>query len=270
MKRMNRTDCAIVVNTTPKYFYILETFFGLLRRYACGLAFPVYLATEAYDDPKLQILCGRYNVQILQLADHEADFLESRAAAIKALPPSIRYVLPVQEDFLLERPGPDMDALKEALEILDTDPQVLSLRLMPCPGSTTKECYKGVWNKLVDRDMIFSYQATIWRREVYRTYMAHLAQQGHEQHPDLSGAAWNRYCVNVNPAETHTGFFLLRSLYPTGVHLCYPRLGAFANAVYLCPFPYRPTAIVQGILQPWAIELATREGFVLAAGPSLR
>jgi hypothetical protein len=33
--------------------------------------------------------------------------------------------------------------------------------------------------------------------------------------------------------------------------------------VYLSPWPYRPTAIVQGRLEPWAAELGKREGVPL-------
>jgi hypothetical protein len=267
---MNRHDCAIVVNSCQKYFYLLDGFFGLLRRYAPGLQWPVYFATEKYEDFHVQRICKTYGVEILKLADEDSDFLESRCAAMKLLPAGIRYVLPLQEDFLLERPGPDMKALGEALSILDTERDVLSLRLMPCPGSSSKEVYQGKWLKLGNggNDMIFSYQATIWRRDVYTQYMQRLIQMGHEQYPELSGAAWNRYCIGVNPAETRPGFTLLRMLYPTGVHLCWERVGAFANAVYICPWPYRPTAVVQGVLQPFAEELLHREGF--KALPSLR
>ena len=258
---MNRRDCAIVVNSCEKYFFLLEGFFGLLRRYAIGLEWPVYFATEKYENFHVQRICKTYNVEILKLAEHEADFLESRHAAMKLLPPEIRYVLPLQEDFLLERPGPGMKALGEALSILDTERDVLSLRLMPSPGASSKEAYRGAWQKLSGDDSIFSYQATIWRREVYTEYMQRLIQMGHEMYPELTGATWNRYCIGVNPAETYPGVTMLRMMFPTGVHLCWTRMGAFANAVYLCPWPYRPTAIVQGVLQPWAEELLHREGF---------
>ena len=33
------------------------------------------------------------------------------------------------------------------------------------------------------------------------------------------------------------------------------------NAVYHSPFPYSPTAVVQGVLQSWAKDLLEREGF---------
>jgi hypothetical protein len=265
---MDRRDCAIVVNSCEKYAWILEPMFGLLRRYAPDLEWPVYFATEKYDDFQIQRICKTYNVQILKLAEEDADFLESRVAAVKMLPPEIKYVLPLQEDFLLERPGPNGAALKEALRLFDTDPDVLSMRLMPCPGPAGLTAWTGNWHRLMGGEMLFTYQATLWRREVYETYLRRIIHHGREQHPELKGRAWNQYCIGVNPAETYLGQSLLMAMYPQGVHLCWARAGFFANAVYLCPWPYRPTAIVKGILQPWAEELIHREGF--KTRPSLR
>jgi hypothetical protein len=267
---MERADCAIVVNTCPKYFYLLETHFALLRRYAPNLKWPVYLATEKPEEFQIQRLKHTYNLNIIPLQDKDADFFESRVAAMKALPQEVKYVLPIQEDFLLERPGPDGEALQNALEILDCDRDVLSLRLMPCPGSSAKEGYWGKWKKLVAGDMTFSYQATIWRREVYREYMERLIQQRVQMHPDLEKSKYNYYAVTVNPAETFPGLQLLSLMYPGGVHLCWPRVGAWANAVYNSPWPYRPTAVVKGRLEDWAQELAQREGFYMSEGPSSR
>jgi hypothetical protein len=256
--------CAVLVNTTPKFFYLLEAHFGLLRRYGEGLDWPVYLATECPTDPVVERVSKKYNVKILPLLEKDSDFLESRLVAVNMLPPEIKYVLPLQEDFLLERPGPDMKALNNALEILNVDESVKSIRLMPCPGSSAREGFWGVWKKLLPEDMKFSYQATIWRREVYSNYFARLIQQGRGLYPDFDKKMWNNYAIRVNPAETHPGFFLLKTLYPDGVHLCWPRKGAWANAVYACPWPYRPTAVVKGVLQPWAEELMVREGFTLS------
>jgi hypothetical protein len=267
---MDRTDCAIVVNTCPKYFYLLEIHFALMRRYGAGVKWPVYLATEKPDDFLIQRLKHTYNLNIIPLAEKDSDFFESRVAAMKALPQEVRYVLPLQDDFFLERPGANCDALKHALEILDTDREVLSLRLMPCPGSSATEGYWGDWKKLVATDMAFSYQATIWRREVYTNYMERLIQQRSLLHPDLDKKKYNWYAVTINPAETFPGLQLLSLLYPNGVHLCWPRSGAWANAVYDSPWPYRPTAVVHGRLEDWAQELAQREGFYLSVGPSPR
>jgi hypothetical protein len=262
---MDRTDCAIVINTCPKFFYILEGCIGLLKRYMGTLAWPLYLATEVPDDPVVQRLVHRFQIQLLKLDPKDADFLESRSAAVNLLPSTVKYVLPLQEDFLLERPGPDFKALENALEILDVDQNVKSIRLMPCPGSSAREGHWGVWKMLLPHDMTFSYQATIWRRELYTEFFESLVQQGRNMYPDLSGADWNYYAVRVNPAETAPGLFLMKALAPGGVHLCWPRAGSWPNAVYLCPWPYRPTAIVQGVLQPWAEELIRREGFVVHA-----
>lgn len=259
---MNRQDVAIVVNTCPKYFYLLDACFGLIRRYAENCKWPLYLATEKPEDETVKLVCKRHNVSILELEAKEADFLESRAAAILKLPPGFRYVLPLQEDFLLER-FVDEGALMNALEILDVDRQVQSIRLMPCPGSSAREGFWGEWRKLLPNDLLFSYQATLWRRELYQRYMDGLVQQGRCQNPDLSGADWNRYCISVNPAETHPGLYLLKNLHTDAVHLCWPRKASWANAVYWSPWPYRPTAVVQGVLQPWAEELIRREGFIL-------
>jgi hypothetical protein len=267
---MDRTDCAIVINTCPKYFYILETHFTMLRRYAPKLKWPVYLATESPNEFRISELAHAHNIHILPLDTRDADFFESRVAAIRALPSEIKYVLPIQDDFLLERPGPDGSALKNALEILDTDRDVLSIRLMPCPGSSAREPYWGVWNKLLPQDLQFSYQATIWRREIYMDYMMRLIQQRNEFYPYMDKTKYNQYAVTTNPAETYPGLQLLKLMYPTGVHLCWPRVGAWANAVYQCPWPYRPTAIVKGKLQDWAVELARREGCYLSDGPSMR
>jgi hypothetical protein len=260
---MDRTDCAILVNTCPKFFYLLEGYFGMLRRYAKDLKWPVYLATEYPKDYTIELVSRKYDIRIIELTDSQADFFGSRVVALKMLPPEIRYVLPLQDDFLLERPGPDYNALKNALEILDADKNVLSLRLMPCPGSSAREGYWGVWKKLLPEDLQFSYQATIWRREVFTHYFINLIVQAKSLYPDLSGAAWNNYCIRTNPAETHPGLYLLKSLFPNGIHLCWPRVGSFANAVYLCPWPYRPTAVVRGKLEGWAEELIRREGFRL-------
>lgn len=260
---MDRKDCAIVVNTCPKYFYILDAHFGLLRRYAPGLKWKVYLATELPTEPLIQSIKQKYDIIIIPLKDSEKDFLESRLAAIKALPAEIKYVLPIQDDFLLERPGMNGAEISHGLEILDVDKEVLSIRLMPSPASTAKEGFWGHWKRLMPNDMLFSFQATIWRREIYCEFLETLLKRERENHPGMVGDDWNSYLIKSNPTETHIGQSLLKELYPKGIHLCYPRVGPWANAVYISPYPYRPTAIVKGVLQHWAIELVKREGFTL-------
>jgi hypothetical protein len=265
---MNRTDVAIVVNTCPKYFYILDAHFGLLRRYGEACKWPIYLATEQPDEFAIQMIAKKYNVTILSLDKSHADFLESRIAAVDALPPSIQYILPLQEDFLLERPGIDVTALQEALGLFDSNHLIQSIRLMPCPSSSARGQFIGNWKQLQANDSYFSYQATLWRRSTYRDYLFRLVRRCQEEYPLLQPLTpeWNQFAVQTNPAETHIGLSLLDAMFPNAIHLCWSRKASWANAVYWSPWPYRPTAIVKGVLEPWAAELIRREGFV--ANPS--
>jgi hypothetical protein len=69
--------------------------------------------------------------------------------------------------------------------------------------------------------------------------------------------------LTLNFAEAAAGQQLLQKCLPNVMHLCWPRAGPWPNAVYLCPWPYRPTAVVRGSLEPFAKELFEREGIKL-------
>lgn len=259
---MDRT--AIVINTCPKYMYLLEAHFGLLRRYGEQCKWPVYLATELWKDDKLKSICNRYSINILPIEESDSDFFESRIAAMKGLPESIQYVLPLQDDFLLERPGVNIEELEKIISLFDNNSAIASVRLMPCPGASSNVKVWGKLQKLGPEDLLFSYQATIWRKEIYTSYLERLVTHCKEIFPETTKtrSTWNTFAITVNPAETMTGITLLKMMYPNVQHLCWPRKGTWANAVYDCPWPYRPTAVVHGVLQPWAIELIRREGFI--------
>jgi hypothetical protein len=64
---MDRTDVVILVNSTPKYYYILELFFGMLRRYAADLKWDIVLATEMPNHPECKLVEKKYGVKILQI-----------------------------------------------------------------------------------------------------------------------------------------------------------------------------------------------------------
>jgi hypothetical protein len=262
---MDRTDCAYLINTTPKYFYLLNLHITLLHRYAPSLAWPIYLATEAPE-----LLDPLPKVTVLTLPKNKAGFFESREAAFAMLPDTIKYVFPIQEDFLLE--GRPMEKeIAEALQILDTDLKVASLRLMPCPGpNALDKVYKGAlligsWKILdFDVEMVFTYQATLWRRAPYQTFMKSLLHKTEHLDERQKIVA----AIKVNIAEIAEGQLLLRNslsqgLLPEEMHLAFPRAYQHPNAVYLCPWPYRPTAVVRGNLEQWASELAQRESVVL-------
>ena len=243
---------AYLINTTPKYFYLLPLHIALLHRYAPTLGWPIYIATESPE-----LLPPLLDVNIIHLPLEKEGFLDSRSEAVKRLPPHIKYVFPMQEDFLLEG-RPIESAIKGGLEILDTYPKISSLRLMPCPGPKGGQFMDTAW-KVLDLNidsLVFTYQATIWRRGDYTDFIDALIRV-------IPPGSQNKLAIKVNIAEIMRGQEILCTLGKSEgkLHLAWPREGSHANAVYLCPWPYRPTAVVRGILESWAIDLAKREGF---------
>jgi hypothetical protein len=98
---------------------------------------PIYLATEEPEHPMCKLLEEKYNVKLLVLEKMYDSFLNSRKRALELLPESIKYVLPMQEDFLLER-YIDLETVKESIEILDSHKNIFCIRYMPCPGPNEK------------------------------------------------------------------------------------------------------------------------------------
>ncbi len=262
---MNRRDCAYLINSTPKYYYLLELHLTLLQRYAPTLEWPVYLATEVPTHPLLQDLKRKFpSLHILAIPESQSMFLESRLAGTEALPNHIRYIFPIQEDFLLEaRPIPEV--LAEACEVLEMSPSISSMRLMPCPGPVSSQTWgKTKWRILdFDKDpYVFTYQATVWRREDYTTFLSSLLHHIRETRGSaLTTQQQVAIQIKENIAEIHEGQQILKRV--TGLHLAWPREGPQPNAVYLAPWPYRPTAVVRGLLEPWAKDLAERESVPL-------
>jgi hypothetical protein len=262
---MDRKDVAYMINTTPKYFYLLELHLTLLYRYAPELQWPVFLVTEEAENPVVLKLRSAFpQIHVIGIPMEKEAFFESRAEGVRALPAEIEYVFPIQEDFLLEG-RPMENVLKGCVEILDASPSVSSMRLMPCPGPRGSAKFgETSWNILeyeVDEYM-FTYQATMWRREAYQRFMDSLVL-GVEKRwgSGLSCKQKVEIQIQMNVAEREFGKEIL--LFSGGLHLAWPRDGKQANAVYLSPWPYRPTAVVHGKLEEWAIDLARREGLGL-------
>jgi hypothetical protein len=267
---------AYLINTTPKYFYLLPLHFTLLERYGelegKDIPFKVFLATEVHTHPMLSYISERFPwVTIIPLTEDQEGFLESRAAATAALPADIEYVFPIQEDFLLER-TPMWTAFQDAIDILGEYTSVQSMRFMPCPGPSAKDSDFGTtqWKILSypEDTYVFTFQATLWRREAYEKYMNLLL----EEIKNTFGFPLTRQQkveiqIRRNVAEIDFGQKLLTR--QGGLHLAWPRQGVQPNAVYLSPWPYRPTAVVQGKLESWAEELSEREGLVLGLAEAL-
>ena len=263
---MDRQDICILLNSTPKYFYLLPLQLTMIRRYAPELKWPIYFATEALDNPMVSKLILEFQVKIISLSASEESFLESRQAALRKLPPSITYVLPLQEDFLLDR-KPDYSALTDALFILDTDRTVSSLRLTPCPGHSNSDLIytkDKPWRILgPNNSLVFTYQATLWRRMDLQTYFNELLAKAEKVYGSDPSMSKKRLHLIGNIAEVEFGQQILLKVLPNVLHLCWPRVGGWSNAVYLCPWPYRPTAVTRGNLEPFAKELFLREGVKL-------
>ena len=256
---MWRQDVCILLNSTPKYYFMLELQVVMLRRYVTSIHWPVYLATEVPDHEVCVKLATEYNVEILPLKVEDSGFLESRAAALRMLPSTIKYVLPLQEDFLIDR-QPMVNELLEALHFMENDNKVSSVRLMPCPGPVESDLLyvpRKPWAILSDEDAYhFTYQATFWRKENLLAYFSGLLDiVANASEEEKRSAA-----LKMNIAEIYVGKELLKKILPSSIHLAYKRVGKWSNAVYLCPWPYRPTAIIRGRVEPFAEELFRREG----------
>lgn len=258
---MERTDCAYLVNTTQKYHYLIQPHFGLLQRYASGMTWPLFLVTDS--EVGLDNIPGNPTIIILDKKD--SGFWESRIAAVKALPEQFKYVLPIQDDFLLERPGPNWAAISEALELMETTH--VSARLMPCPGPKgTAILSNPNWAEIdpTKDTYLFTYQATLWKRESYLAFLEALLSAAKRDYPQLlkDNRGWADLAINSNLAETAYGRTIWEQVFNNGErHIAWIRSGTWANAVYMCPWPYRPTAVVKGVLQQWAKNMLEREGF---------
>ena len=182
-------------------------------------------------------------------------------ACLLALTGRFTTVLPMQEDFLLDR-EPDPCNLEKALNYIK-DSHVTSVRLMPCPGPGGASL-NDEWAELTPQtdQYGFSFQATIWRLDACLLFYTAVCDRLEAEWPKHTTPADERCRIEVraNFAENADGQRFFWQFFAGQRHVGWKRQGKWANAVYLSPWPYRPTAIVQGRLEPWAEELGRREG----------
>jgi hypothetical protein len=261
---------AYLVNSTPSCYYMLPLHFALVRRYAPFMKH-LFLATEVPEHPVCVAVAKDYGVEIIPLKVRDAGFLESRLAALTSLESRFKYVLPAQEDFLLEREASE-EAMKEAHTIMSVNEGISSVRLMPCPGPKGKTFYAYPrWAFLSEKEDTygFTFQATLWSTKACSTWYKALCEKLEEDYPFATTSPDQRRHVEIraNFAENAEGqrfFWKIFSGDRDGLHVAWRRAGPWPNAVYMSPWPYRPTAIVKGRLEPWAEELGRREGIVLS------
>ena len=247
---MNNSNIAYLINSTPAYYYILELHLVLLRRYAPKLKWQVFLATEQPEHHICKLLVEKYDVKLLVLEKENASFLNSRKRSLELLPENISMVLPIQEDFLLER-FIDEKSIEESIEILENYESIFCIRYMPCPGPSEKNPpFSNTYNYFNSKNdfYMFSFQASLWKRqECLKWYYTTNSK---------------KIEVDMNIAENSDGQKLYKEIFSNKFTLGYKRAHKNPNAVYMSPWPYRPTAIIKGVLQPFAKELATREGVI--------
>jgi len=256
---------------------MLPLHFALLQRYGTPVVQNMHkvLATEVPDHPICQQVAKEYGVEILPLKEEDAGFLDSRAAALRALNAQGRweFVLPMQEDFLLDRSDGGSWIERGALSFLTGKEKVASVRLMPCPGPKKPQSELEAWWELDKKydEYGFTFQATLWRLDACLAWYEAICNRLESAWPKKTTPPQRRIEVEVraNFAENAEGqrffweFFEARG----EKHMAWCRAGPWSNAVYKCPWPYRPTAIVKGKVEPWAEELARREGMPFATKP---
>lgn len=262
----------ILINTTPKYMPLVDVQVACIRRYARGLdSIPIFLATEMpVSNFYVDRILSNTNVHYMSLQKDESEFIESRLAATSYIPDEYDYILPLQDDFWLDR-APDYKLIEDAINILKTDPKVQSIRMMPSPAASSfAETYggRGPWKILDQADAYkFTFQATLWRKKPYMDFLEVILKRASKDFEDsgLPRSDWSKFCVRINVAENMKGQATFNEVCmgQGRIHLCIERPGRQANAVFLSPWPYRPTAVVHGKLEPWAIDFAYREGFSL-------
>ena len=269
---MDRLDCAILVNSTPSYYYILPFFFKLLRRYAPNLRWDVVLATEVPDHPVCRKLEKECAVKILPIPESSKGFLESRATASRIVAETYTYCLPLQDDFLLEMPMNDRE-LHKILDFMDKSMSTVSARCMPCPGPSRDSLpVPGIdsWKTISkETDPVgFTFQATLWRTKALAAWYERISGRLEALCPKESQQTQKRKDIELRENIAENSFGQLEfwewSDEKDYDHLAFERVGPWSNAVYLSPFPYRPTAIVRGRLETWAQDLAKREGIELS------
>lgn len=255
----NLSSVCILINTCPKYNDIAIASCVLIRRYASSLEWPIFLASSSlkqFHITALEIL--KIHV-IEQTVQENADFIKSRIHALDKLK-EFNNVLLLQEDFLLDR-APMYSALDEAVRILQEDASVKCVRLMPCPAPTGLPYNNGQttnpWS-IIDptQKAYFSFQAAIWNIEWLGIFFERLLLDFQKIEGKISA---NEYWLLVNPAEKTVGMEIALDI--GGKFIGYERKGNWPNAVFLSPWPYRPTAVEKGNIQSWASDFFEREGF---------
>jgi len=254
--------CGLLINTCPKYKQFAINQCILIRRYAKDLKWPVYLASSELTQEEIKQLKLLHILIIAQTPEENLDFVESRIHALKILEKKHEFVLLLQDDFMLDR-DIDYASLSETILMMIYNRNIPCVRLMPCPRPTGP-VFKEKW-QLIDpeEECYFSFQAAIWSTSWVRRFFEAViikSEPLYKQYTEYTNYTRNQFWLYKNPCEREIGCEVAKELLAGGHFVGYPRAGNWSNAVYLSPWPYRPTAIEKGVVQEFAKELLQREG----------
>jgi len=248
-------NTCILINSCPKYNYLAVISAQLIRRYAPDIKWALYMATTSLTEKEEEVLKTLAVHYINQTEEENSDFIASRIHALRFLQ-NYSSVLLLQDDFFLDR-NPLYDMLNTAVEMIEKG--VSCVRLMPCPGPTGGLVdQRSEWKWIEDAPYLFSFQAGIWSLPWLIHFFEEMVKESLLDFPKYK-CTKNHYWLTVNPCETAIGLSVCKRLEYKAVG--FARAGSWSNAVFLSPWPYRPTAVEKGVLQPWAKEMIKREGF---------
>jgi len=253
---MSNSVC-ILINSCPKYNNLAVASCCFIRRYASSIEWPIYLATACLKEEEKAMMMAA-GVKIIEQGSENADFIESRIEALRILQREFSLVLFLQDDFFLDR-APDYPALNLTVKMMLDNAGIVCTRLMPCPGPTGSK-YGELWREVVVcPHHYFSFQAAIWSVPWLLRFFEEVFRKSQSLFSKYEQLTRNQFWLLINPCEKEVGTDVAVEL--GGRFVGFPRKGPWSNAVYLSPWPYRPTAVEKGVLQPWAAEIMIREGF---------
>ena len=253
---MSNSVC-VLINSCQKYNTLAVASCRLIGRYASDLKWPVYFASAGLTDTQKGDIfeCGFTYME--QSASENADFIESRLHALRLLQAKYSYVLLLQDDFFLDR-TPQYEAMEKTVTMMTANPEIVCTRLMPCPGPTGP-VWLSSWREIeVGPYCYFSFQAAIWSTKWLIKFFEGVVRKSEGLFAKWPQYSRNQVWILVNPCETELGTDVAVEL--GGRFVGWPRAGKWSNAVYLSPWPYRPTAVEKGNVQAWASEMLKREG----------
>ena len=219
----------IIIASTHKYCYIWNPFFDLLKKF-----WPDHPEVYFMSDGSPEYLADKYQIRVFNV-HKDLGFLETYEYLLDFV--KTPTVILLQEDFLIERPV-NKELINDLIETFKTHKDIGYIRCTPCPGPKGNAIqYPKVMLGLFhpQQDYLFSFQATIWR-------VSFLSQL-------LQGYQHRSTILNIEKDLTQ---LLSRTSHKL---LGIIRTDNSPDGVFQSPIPYRPTAIIKGQIQPWAIEL---------------